>query len=184
MPIPVLLKNNRVLAILMAGTALLFLLLHYAFRLSANLSILTLTLIAIIWYSWETRGMKVQIVKQNELAIRPFVIQEKDVIGEAKTLIHFRNIGNGPAFNITIEEVKAVDESGEELDIRFSDKDLLRAGESVTASGTDYRDWHLAFSAPRIRAFKLMYFDLNNKRYFTSGRLGNNRFLFTGTGAA
>jgi hypothetical protein len=128
--------------------------------------------------------MKNQIMMQNELSVRPFMVLEKNRLGNDRLMIHLTNIGSGPAFNITIDELEIIDsQTGNKLDVGFSGQDLIDGKHSVTASGVDQLDWRLAVASPREHDFTIRYLDLNNKRYFTKGSLGNNKILFTGTGS-
>ena len=66
--------------------------------------ILFLTFLALVWYSLETRGMRIEIKKQNEQYALPlvFVIFEADPLSDRK--YYFRNEGFGPALNIKLED--------------------------------------------------------------------------------
>ncbi|MBU1953728.1 hypothetical protein KKH03_02015 [Patescibacteria group bacterium] len=63
--------------------------------------ILLITFIGIIWYSVETRGMRSQMIRQNDLLTeqnnRPYI-----QIGLHGNKIRFENIGKGDAFKIAI----------------------------------------------------------------------------------
>ena len=62
-------------------------------------SLLGITLMAIIWYAWETRELRKESVKQTELSQRPFVmIFETDL-----NKIKYKNSGQGIALNISIK---------------------------------------------------------------------------------
>ena len=62
-------------------------------------SLLGITLIAIIWYAWETRKLRMETVRQTELSQRPFVmIFETDL-----NKIKYKNSGQGIALNISIK---------------------------------------------------------------------------------
>ncbi|MFH1657587.1 MAG: hypothetical protein ABH919_03905 [bacterium] len=82
--------------------------------------ILFLTFLALIWYAWETRGMKNEMVTQTELEQRPFLAmyirkykkekhkdQEDYIIENGKHnqyLIRVRNMGKGVALNLKVEQ--------------------------------------------------------------------------------
>ena len=62
-------------------------------------SLLGITLIAIIWYAYETRELRKESVKQTELSQRPFVmIFETDL-----NKIKYKNSGHHIALNISIK---------------------------------------------------------------------------------
>ena len=64
--------------------------------------ILLATIGAILWYSWETRGMKKEMVKQTELRIRPQIIAYLDKKGQNFLIM---NVGNGTAMNVMVDEL-------------------------------------------------------------------------------
>jgi len=49
--------------------------------------------------------MKDQIAEQNELSVRPLIVLHDEQRGEYKAAIRLVNIGSGPAFNITLDEI-------------------------------------------------------------------------------
>lgn len=61
--------------------------------------ILLATIGAILWYSWETRCMKKEMVKQTELRIRPQLIVYLDEKGQ---YFNIMNVGNGTAMNVAV----------------------------------------------------------------------------------
>lgn len=67
--------------------------------------VLTITLIVLIKYTYETCKLRRQSEEQTELSIRPLIILKsiKDIPGQ----FAFKNLGNGPAFNIKVSEIKA-----------------------------------------------------------------------------
>lgn len=67
-----------------------------------QLAVLTTTLIAIIWYTWEAHSLRKETQRQTEIQQRPFVILEsmnRDNSGYLLAL-EMKNIGNGCAINI------------------------------------------------------------------------------------
>lgn len=65
--------------------------------------LLFLTLVAIFWYSYETRGLKKQMVLQNVLTLRPRLILYATP-QRGRFLYWVKNIGNGAALDIHIED--------------------------------------------------------------------------------
>lgn len=78
--------------------------------------VLALTLIAIVWYTYETRRMQQAVTEQISLAVRQTNLSIQPVftvhVGESQTELHNRrhldrleleNIGNGVALNIQID---------------------------------------------------------------------------------
>jgi hypothetical protein len=71
-------------------------------------SLLGLTLVAIIWYAWETRRLRIETVKQTELGLRPFIIISvfEDSAGLSQRLV-YRNIGHSHALDVETEPFDA-----------------------------------------------------------------------------
>ena len=69
---------------------------------------LMITLGVLIWYAWETRGLRKETVKQTELSQRPFIIISvfEDSAGLSQSLI-YRNIGHSPALDVETEPFDA-----------------------------------------------------------------------------
>jgi len=55
----------------------------------------------IIWYTWETHQLRRVSQRQIELQIRPFV-----VLDWQGGKFHVTNIGNGPALNVRVDQVR------------------------------------------------------------------------------
>ena len=62
-------------------------------------SLLGITLIAIIWYAWETRKLRMETVRQTELSQRPFVM----IFEVDNHRLKYRNSGQGIALNVRIK---------------------------------------------------------------------------------
>jgi hypothetical protein len=69
-----------------------------------------LTGVILIWYTWETHLLRVEAHRQNEIQLCPFVI----VVPKQKQF-QLRNIGNGPALNVSIKDV----EIDKDFDVRI-----------------------------------------------------------------
>jgi hypothetical protein len=83
-----------------------------------------LTLIVLIWYTIETYKLRVAAVNQLGVAITPIVMIAP--IQEAKGAVPaIRNVGNGPAFNISIESGNI----GEQSKLTFFHSDVLAGNE-------------------------------------------------------
>ena len=142
-----------------------------------NPLILLLTLLAIIWYAWQTRGMKKQMIKQKELSMRPFI-----VLSHYFNHYILKNIGYGPAIDIKMDNI-AISKIDEKLTIIYSFKnvDIITAGETAALiicyeNGNPAIDLDQAVIMPRTAGrsfdFKIIYHNLENKEYSTSGKLG------------
>jgi hypothetical protein len=144
-----------------------------------NPLILLLTLVAIIWYAWETRGMKKQMIEQKDLSMRPFIFLKYH-------MFHYRlrNIGYGPAINIKMDNI-AVTQIDERLTIKYSFTavDVLAPGETADLE-ICYENGNPAIASdqaaimPKTAAksfdFKIRYHNLENKEYSISGKLGKD----------
>ena len=76
-----------------------------------NNTLLWLTGIIILLYTVETHGLRVEMVRQNEMAVQPLVtvgIERRKVEGsqEFKDMLVFRNIGRGPALFVTPADIQ------------------------------------------------------------------------------
>jgi len=90
---------------------------HYFINVSPQTLILTFTLFAILWYTWETRRMQLAVVRQTDELIynRRLSILPKLSVGFTRQNVIFpphiveclelRNIGNGAAVNIEVDDV-------------------------------------------------------------------------------
>lgn len=83
-------------------------------KTNATVSVLSLTLIAIIWYSRETFVLRQKQWESNEIAEESNEIQEKPILNlylrdvkdgpVARKLLKLRNVGRGSAYNVGISE--------------------------------------------------------------------------------
>ena len=73
-----------------------------------------LTGLVVLLYTIETQGMRLEMVRQNEIVIQPLVIA---VIGgpEGSRQLMLRNIGRGPALSIRVEDVTLTDVAGDSV---------------------------------------------------------------------
>jgi len=104
---------------------------HYFFNVSQQTLILTLTLFAILWYTWETRRMQLAVARQTSELIynRRLSILPKLSVGFTRQNVMFpphvvdclelRNIGNGAAVNIAIDDISLRYEQNAFAIIRF-----------------------------------------------------------------
>ena len=85
---------------------------------------LIITLCVLIWYAWETRGLRKETVRQTELSQRPYVI----LIHTGSGLLSFENIGLSHALDVSID-VQHMDV----FLVRFQPCHLVRKGQKVKA---------------------------------------------------
>lgn len=71
--------------------------------------VLLLTLIVILWYSKETQVLREEQRKSNKIAQKSNEIQERPILNFYLRgyEMRLRNVGNGPAYNITVSEINA-----------------------------------------------------------------------------
>ncbi len=74
-----------------------------------SIVVLGITAIGIFWYSFETMGMKQEMINTNRINIRPILVfyirrSGKNQDG-SNWRLRLRNTGNGPAFNLKIENI-------------------------------------------------------------------------------
>ena len=86
--------------------------------------ILLLTLLAIVFYSWETSQLRTLSMRQIELSLKPHL----EIVFQRA---HFRlyNIGNGPAVHVEIEDVKVVPPGKQPKILRFTCPPVIKKDE-------------------------------------------------------
>jgi len=92
--------------------------------------LLYLTLIAIFWYSWETRGLRAQTVLQNELVLRPRIIFYANPAGS----FWVKNIGNGAALDVEIKDYSLDVPCAGKVIFKFECQNILEVGHSSELS--------------------------------------------------
>ncbi|HEB36974.1 hypothetical protein LCGC14_0941190 [marine sediment metagenome] len=85
---------------------------------------LLITLGVLIWYAWETRGLRKEAVRQTELSQRPYVI----LIHTGSGLLSFENIGLSHALDVSVD-VQHMDV----FLVRLQPCHLVRKGQKVKA---------------------------------------------------
>jgi len=92
-----------------------------------------LTGLVIIWYTWETKELRLAAYAQMDLQIRPYVVLKPET---AKILV--TNFGNGVALHIRINPV--VVSAVEDIELRFLETiPVLRSGESANIAATGFK---------------------------------------------
>lgn len=105
-----------------------------------NNAIVWATGVVLLAYTIETQGMRLEIVRQNDIAIRPLLlssIESRPVEGrnpvEYERVLILQNIGRGPALFIQVNDIKIdIDvKGGISSVIRFDKLDCIQAGEKA-----------------------------------------------------
>jgi hypothetical protein len=105
------------------------------------------TVAGLVWYSIETRGMRNEMVRQNEMAVWPMLISailESPGVDEASHRLVIRNVGKGPALFVKIDNVIAVPEG--RFNVEFDSISVIPAGEEELARARVYIDGVLAMN--------------------------------------
>ncbi len=68
----------------------------------------------LIWYTWEANLLRLESQRQTEIQLRPFVIIVPSLLG-----LHLKNIGNGTALNVSVEDVQV--DTNFDVKIHFPD---------------------------------------------------------------
>ena len=87
--------------------------------------VLLLTLVAIVFYTWETSQLRIQQKEIMELSLKPHLISIFRL-----GYFHLCNIGNGPAVNIRIDDVVVTLPKLPTIRLRFSCPYILKKDES------------------------------------------------------
>ena len=100
----------------------------------AQTIVFSLTAALVCWYTIETFRLRREMVRQNEIALRPVVVPEFDRSPDG-LICKLRNIGAGAAFNESIEPVEIFrsTELGGELvfEVRFTPLPYLASGQTA-----------------------------------------------------
>ena len=149
---------------------------------------LFLTLLAILWYAWETREMKRQIIKQTELSLRPFVIISFSESGDKYQLI---NLGKTPALHVKIDDVSIINEEDLQIKYIFPETDLIppdakcdirdiekKINDEISDTDTFDLGALIPYSAQRTFNVKVRYKNISNEEYITEGKVGEGTFDF------
>lgn len=95
--------------------------------------ILFLTALAIVWYTFETRRLAREVVRQNEISLRPLVLPEF-AGNAAQRSFKLKNCGTGCALNVRISPIPIApaDEIGlGPAEVRFQPAYYMAAGENT-----------------------------------------------------
>ncbi len=150
---------------------------------------LFLTLMAVIWYAWETRKLRMETIKQTELSLRPFIVITFDPNASMQRGYKIENIGKGPALNVKIANIVIV----KNLEYIFNSIDLIlpnekhdikgriKVYESSTENSFVFMSHFQPESADRSFDFIISYTNIFNDSYKTNGKWGKGGLAIEGT---
>ena len=103
----------------------------------ATLVVYWLTAIIVLVYTFETHGMRREMIRQNDISIQPLLITSivpRKIVGEVirGEDLNVLNIGRGPALFVHIDPIEIV--PGDEHNIDFEVVDCVEAAKSVLAT--------------------------------------------------
>jgi hypothetical protein len=102
-----------------------------------------LTAAYLLAYTYETYGLRVQMIRQNEISIRPLLITSIELATNTRPdILVVRNIGRGPALFVQIDDIPIlVDDSPESLVVKFEVVDYIEPQTSaITQAGFFSKD--------------------------------------------
>ena len=105
-----------------------------------SITISFLTFVAVIWYTYETYKMQRAIAHQLDVEVSPYlslVRVKTDTAGE-RDKFELKNLGNGTALNISIDDVKLCSEPL--IILKFFDIPYLQPNEKSIIHAQNYQD--------------------------------------------
>jgi hypothetical protein len=165
------------------------------FRSLLNNVLLWLTGIVILLYTVETYGLRVEMVRQNELAVQPLVTvgierRQSDDSKESKNVLVFRNIGRGPALFVQPADIQF----REDFTVEFDMINLIEAGKETSAgvklhmrrehsvrtlNAIEHLDPRYANDTYNVA---ISYEDVNGRAYGSLTRMGKDGIRLLGHG--
>lgn len=155
-------------------------------KIAADIALI-LTFFALLWYAWETSRMKKELIRQNEISIRPcIVIFYEDNEGS----YFFNNVGNGPAFHVKLEEIPLLEDTAFRFTYKSDSSDLIVPNNKSRIifrdeNGNIASSFHLGAISPRSasKSFDVVvnYISMDNIKYQTYGKIGKigSKFIKT-----
>jgi len=143
--------------------------------------VLFLTLLAILWYSWETSQLRIQQKDIMELSLKPHLI-----FLFQRGVFNLYNIGNGPAINIRIDDAIVSLPELPKVRLRFIYPPIIRKDECLpikinllTENGKhEASGFHLGFlilpNATETFDVKVRFENLIGKKYDDKIKIGKD----------
>lgn len=138
----------------------------------------------LIWYTWETTLLRTEAQRQTELQLRPFVL-----IVPFQKEFKLRNIGNGPALNISLADVQV--DAPTDITIQFPDfVPFLQKGEETAIRAESYKkrkpcgDFFNAHLFPeysnRPLTLKIEFQNIESQNYVVKETISPNKMTIEG----
>ncbi len=103
---------------------LAFILLAHKMGFDVNNALILATGLVLLFYTVETQGMRLEMVRQNEIAIQPVLIAGIER-REGRPRFVLRNIGRGPALYVQPQDIAFPEEQGVQTTARFRRVDYI-----------------------------------------------------------
>src|SRR3989338_1481132 len=133
-------KRQWILFLLAFDAFIVILPIESAIGFNLNNALLWLTGIVILAYTVETQGLRLEMVRQNEIAIQPLLIariERRQWRGEKyKNSVILQNIGRGPALFIQFKDVLLNELALGRFVGEFATVDCIEAGKDAIADAS------------------------------------------------
>ena len=122
-----------------------FLVLPLYFRSPTGITLsdclLWLTGIVLLIYTVETQGLRIEMIRQNEIAVQPVIVAAAKKGGSENIEFLLKNIGRGPALFVKVDEALLTRELGENWFVTSVNAiDYIEPGSEVTVAALENRD--------------------------------------------
>jgi len=105
--------------------------------------VLLITGVFVCWYTIETAGLRHEMVRQNQIILRPVVVPIFDD-GPGRYVFKLQNVGTACAFNLRVQPIKQVFGEGSTLQVthetRFVPIDYLAPGHTKELESSEFSD--------------------------------------------
>ena len=143
-----------------------------------NNIILFFTFIVIAWYTRETRKLRIETAKQNEIALMPILMGYRDKLGN----YYLKNIGHSPALNLEIGVFKIKEFTYQAVYERFIRQEgisKLEFHKKRNNSAVKYRVDNEFFDTNEV-LLEAFYENVKNQKFKSSILLKGGSIIFKG----
>jgi hypothetical protein len=161
--------------------------------------LLLLSGIVVLLYTVETQGLRMEMVRQNEMTIQPVVtakIAFREGRGDESYFIALRNIGRGPALQVQVKDIRYLEtpdakyrmkckmidfiEPGEEKPLEFTF--VCETEEKTITKTTQFALFLDPNTASKSYDFEIDYKDIGLQRHVSVVRMGKGGNVLLGIG--